>query len=164
MPHHKPDYSTWFTKQQAAEAIGVSTKTIQVLARDKEIQQARWKRPSGGPRLNVYAPEDVQRLAAARHETPAPFVVQPGGDTPVTGRALAHRPVTPDGSMLLGAILDTIRKASEHAAEKVFLTIPEAAEMTGLSQAYIRRGCQDGSLKAIRDSGWKIRRATLLTL
>jgi hypothetical protein len=27
----KPDYSLWLTKQQAAEAIGVSTKTIEKL-------------------------------------------------------------------------------------------------------------------------------------
>jgi hypothetical protein len=37
----KPDYSTWLTKQQAADAIGASTKLIERLADEKQIQHAR---------------------------------------------------------------------------------------------------------------------------
>jgi hypothetical protein len=33
--HTKPDYSTWLTKQQAADAIGVSTKQIEPWTQEK---------------------------------------------------------------------------------------------------------------------------------
>ena len=49
--HTKPDYSTWLTKQQAADAIGVSTKQIERWTQEKRLQVAKWKRPEGGPRL-----------------------------------------------------------------------------------------------------------------
>ena len=42
------DYSTWLTKQQAAEVIGVSTKLIEALAKEKKLQAAKWKRPESG--------------------------------------------------------------------------------------------------------------------
>ena len=32
------DYSTWYVKQQAAEAIGISTKQIDRWANDKRLQ------------------------------------------------------------------------------------------------------------------------------
>jgi len=49
-------------------------------------------------------------------------------------------------------------------AVKLYLTIPEAARLSGFTEARIRRQCQDGSLTAIKDGGWKIRRADLLAL
>ena len=51
----KPDYSTWLTKQQAAAAIGVTTKTIERRAGAWRLHKARWRRPDGGPTLTVYA-------------------------------------------------------------------------------------------------------------
>jgi len=78
------------------------------------------------------------------------------------GHALAR--VTPnDGAAILQAMLHTFQKASE-TSEKLFLTIPEAAEFSGLSEAYIRRACQAQTLAAIRDGGWKIKRSALLAL
>jgi len=78
------------------------------------------------------------------------------------GHALAR--VTPnDGAAILQAMLHTFQKASE-TSEKLFLTIPEAAEFSGLSEAYIRRACQAQTLTAIRDGGWKIKRSALLAL
>lgn len=37
----KPNYSDWLTKAQAAESIGVSTKTVEKMAEGKQIQQTR---------------------------------------------------------------------------------------------------------------------------
>jgi hypothetical protein len=38
-------------------------------------------------------------------------------------------------------------------SQKLFLTIPEAAAVSGLSQAFLRRKCQDGWTGAIKDGG-----------
>ena len=48
--------------------------------------------------------------------------------------------------------------------DKVYLSITEAVALTGRTEAFIRRKCQDGSLKAVKDGGWKIRRARLQKL
>jgi excisionase family DNA binding protein len=65
------------------------------------------------------------------------------------------------------ALIQTIQQVVEAQAghvQTLFLTIPEAAQFTGLTQAYIRRLCQDGQLQAIRDGGWKIHRTRLEAL
>lgn len=161
MAKTQADHSTWYSKHDASSKIGVSTKTIEQFAKDGKIQQALWKRPSGGPRVAVYAPTDVDRLAGERQaEAEPPFVMPAGGNG--NGHALAR--VTPnDGAAILQAMLHTFQKASE-TSEKLFLTIPEAAEFSGLSEAYIRRACQAQTLAAIRDGGWKIKRSALLAL
>src|SRR4029450_12274543 len=72
------DYSTWMTKQQAADAIGVTTKPIERLAQSKHLEQARWKRPTGGPRLAVYNPDDVARIVAQAQLPTQPFELPVG--------------------------------------------------------------------------------------
>ena len=159
----KPDYATWYTKQDAATKIGVSMKTIEQYAKAGRIQAAKWKRPSGGPRVMVYAPIDVDRLATERQDNAEPPFVLPAGANG-NGHALARvASSTPDGAAILQAMLATFQKASE-SSEKLYLTIPEAAEFSGLSEAYIRRACQANTLAAIKDGGWKIKRAALLAL
>jgi hypothetical protein len=69
------DYSTWLTKAAAAAAIGCSTKTVEQLAQEGKIQQASWRRPEGGPRLAVYHPDDVARVASARQPGLPAFVL-----------------------------------------------------------------------------------------
>jgi len=155
-----PDYSTWLNKRQAADAIGVSPKQIERLARAGDLQQAMWKRPSGGQPIVVYAPDDVDKLARARQ--PTPFVMAPAdAGKNGSGIALAARA---NGSALLQSILETVQTASQTRStlsQALFLTIPEAAQYTGLTQAFIRRQCQSGALLAIKDGGWKIHRARL---
>jgi len=163
------DYSTWPTKQQAANLIGVSTKTIENYVKDGKIKQAKWKRPAGGPKLAVYNPEDVNRLA---HRMSAAVIVDsPGAAPPASGAGggtSGHEQLAPIGPALNGAalietILRTLQKTSE-TSEKLFLTIPEAAQFTGLTETYIRRACQAGTLAAIKDGGWKIKRTALAAL
>ena len=160
------DYSTWYTKQQAAEIIGVSTKTVEQFAKDGQIQQARWKRPTGGPKVSVYAPEDVDRVVGKRANGTAyvmPQSAYPPANGDMTSTAVvkhAHRGGNVDGAALLQAVLQAVQRGSE--TEKLFLTIPEASRFTGLTEGLLRRQCQAGTLAAIKDGGWKIRRTALL--
>jgi excisionase family DNA binding protein len=172
MTDSTPDYSTWLTKAQAAKRLGVSTKTIENLGVSK-IANHIWTRPTGGPPIRVYATEDVERLGRARAEAGAPRYTITGPAPAATGLVVgAAQPAVPPAAdsaalMRLESFLETISKkvTTKSSSEKVFLTIPEAAEFAGLSESYIRRGCRDGSLPAIRDGHiWRIRRTTLLAL
>jgi len=158
-----PDYATWLTKAQAAAALSVSTKTIEKYAQAGQIEQAAYRRPTGGPKLAVYNPADVDRL---QHPVPAPFVVPPGVRFARPSTAVA--PVAPPspGEDLVRALLHGLRQSAPTApkSETVFLTLAEAAGFTGLTVTRLRRQCQQGTLPAIKDRGWKIRRVDLANL
>lgn len=166
----KRDYSTWLTKQQAADAIGVSTKLVEQLAKGRKIQTAKWKRPEGGPRLSVYHPGDVARERTARNPDAEPFVLAPGQDAPTAddrGVAVAVR--QPGAEQFLQALAAAVGGTSQNSqshsvrtAERLFLTIPDAADYSGLPQSHIRGLMKTGALKAMKTGGgWRIRRADL---
>jgi hypothetical protein len=161
----------WYTKHDASNKIGVSTKTIEQFAKAGKIQQVMYKRPSGGPKVAVYEPADVDRLAAERkaesEPPPPPFVMPAGANgngARASARSLARVATTNgDAAAILHALMTAAQKGSQ-SSEKLFLTIPEAAQISGLSEAYIRRACKTEKLAAIKDGGWKIKRAALVAL
>lgn len=169
-----PDYATWVTKQQAADAIGVTTKTVERFVQAGQIQQARWQRAGRGPLLAVYQPDDVARIAAERQPGPLPPFLVPGRATvPANGNGhsstgLATVPPTgddllrPGDDLLRALVAAAVRVMSETSqTPTLFVTIREAAALTGLSQAYLRRAIGNKSLPAEKDRGWKIRRRDL---
>jgi len=161
-----PDYATWLTKAQAAAALSVSTKTIEKYAQAGQIEQAAYRRPTGGPKLAVYNPADVDRL---QHPPPAPFVVPPAPPAVRFARpSTAVAPLEPPspGEDLVRALLHGLRQSAPTSpkSETVFLTLAEAAGFTGLTVTRLRRQCQQGTLPAIKDRGWKIRRVDLASL
>jgi hypothetical protein len=177
----EPEYATWPTKQQAANTIGVSTKTIEKLAADRQIEQALYRPQNRGAAKAVYNPDDVARIASARRPAPAPFVLPAGPTSPGNGNGhhTGISPISPltgqpSGEEILKLVFAAALRSltGEHAenreksqnSEKLFLTIPEAADVSGFSQAYLRRKCQEGWTGAIKDGAWKIRRKDLEAL
>jgi excisionase family DNA binding protein len=157
-PNSQKDFSAWPTKQQAADAIGVSTKLIEQLAKEKKLQAAKWKRPEGGPAIAVYHPADVDRLRQERNPDAAPFVL-PAEAEPQKAVALRQQP--PDVIKLLAAAIAS-QKNGVRIPERLFLTIPEAADYSGLPQTELRRRMKAGTLPALKTGGgWRIRRADL---
>lgn len=177
-----PDYATWLTKQQAAEAIGVTTKTVERFVQAGQIQQARWQRDGRGPALAVYQPDDVARIAQERRPGPLPPFLVPGSNLPANGNgnsslgkpsalAIAPPAVSPirdnaSGEDLLRALVTAAVTAMSQTSQTstLFVDLREASLATGLTQAYLRRLIEDGTLKAIRDRGWRIRRKDLEAL
>jgi hypothetical protein len=168
------DYSTWLTKQQAADAIGVTTKTVERFVQAGQIQQARWQREGRGPQLAVYHPDDVARLASERKPGPLPPFVVPtsngsangnghGAVTQVESKLESPRIHLTSGDDLLHALTLLMSKVMSETSQTptLFLTLPEASAVSGLTQAYLRRACESGTLKAIKDRGWRIRRKDL---
>jgi excisionase family DNA binding protein len=163
----KPDYSHWLTKQQAADAIGCSTKTIEKLAGEKKIQQAYWKRPETGATVSMYHPDDVSRIRLARNPDAEPFVI-PDEGAPAAETTAVTAPAsqfTPDRLLsVLSAFADTSQNSKNgvRTAERLFLTLAEAADYSGLPQVHIRRLLKEGKIEALKTgSGWRIRRAAL---
>jgi excisionase family DNA binding protein len=182
-----PDYTTWLTKQQAADAIGVSTKTIEQLTKDKKLEQARWRRPDGGPELAVYHPDDVARIAQERRPARPPFVLPAGvpgngqaaangnghADHPALSQALAVPPATPAGydavrlfmETMVTAVMSQSSQTSQNSQKSpgLFLTLAEAATFSGLPQTDLRRLIAAGELPVRKTGrgGIRIRRRDL---
>jgi len=160
------DYATWLTKAQAAEAIGVSTKTIEKLAADRRIEQAVYRRPTGGPPIVVFHPDDVARIAQERRTAPAPFVLpadptsrDQAGNGNGHGRALAPQPaglVTPSGEDVLRLVfaaalraLSAEKPATSESSEKpvaAYVAKAEALALSGLSATELRKAVQAGEV------------------
>ena len=171
-----PDYATWLTKDQAAAAIGVTTKSIERFVQAGQIQQARWQRDGRGPQLAVYQPDDVARIAAERQPGPLPPFLVPASTvsaagnghgsvnalTPSEDRLESIRPGEDLLRALVGAAVRVMSETSQTPA--LFLTIAEASAVTGLSQAFLKRMIEAGTLSAVRDRGWRIRRKDLEAL
>jgi len=180
-----PNGAPRLTKQQAADRIGVTTKTIERLTADGKLHPTRWRRPTGGPELVVYDPDEVDRIAQARQPGPAAPILVPvtkalptnGNGRPSSGTDEAPARVPAPVSSQLPAIGsgEEFFRVLVAAAGRVlsetsqtptlYLTIAEAAAVSGLSRAYVTRACEAGTLKAIRDGRrWRIRRTDLEAL
>jgi excisionase family DNA binding protein len=157
------DTSKWLTKQQAADVIGVSTKTVEQLARPRKsqpalIQQAERRRP-GKPSIVVYHPDDVERVRAERNPDAAPFVMPPAppDEAAQTEVVLASQNFQTPLEVLL-------RSMQRPASPRLFMTVEEAADYSGLPRGYLRGLIKEGKLGMKTGSGWRIRRADLETL
>lgn len=167
-----PDYSTWMTKQQAADTLAVSTKQIERWANDKRLQCGKWKRPEGGPAIVVYHPADIERIAQDRNPGVEAFVLPAvegiakvrtlanAGPKPTNG-AHALAVLQPSGEQLLEALAATVSGMSQTSqthhpvrlAERIYLTIGEAVDYTGLGSAYLRRQIAVGNLDLVKGAG-----------
>jgi hypothetical protein len=176
MLFHVPDYSTWFTKQQSAEAIGCSTKLIEQLAKEKKIQTAKWKKPQTGARISVYHPADVNRVRKARNPGAEPFIMQASDASENSeSQSEAGALSLPRGELQVARPLGLLAKALEAIAAQMasgnkrewpvplFLTTKEAALYTGLSAGFLDGLVKSGKLPRLEKGiqGHRYRRADL---
>ena len=166
--HH--DLAHWLTVSEAAARLARSEKTILRMASAGQLQ--RRDRPRAGKKPEaVIHPADVERLEQAMH---APHVLPP---TAATGNqastALAPNATTPvaqpphttgvairtETPMPVDALIASLTRAS--GPPPLWLTIAQASEYSGLSQALLRRLIHTGALPSIRDRAVKVRRADL---
>jgi predicted DNA-binding transcriptional regulator AlpA len=127
------DTATWISKPEACKLTGLSLKTIERLVTAGKIRMA-YRRVPGRRPLAVLNPVDLETLA-------------PQPAQPVT---LPVKPVD---------VLSMLLQASSRVSlkDKLFLTVKEASELSGLSQAFLRRQIEAGSLPALRDVALKIK-------
>jgi len=154
----KVDLVEWKSKAEAAAILECSEKTIERMVGRKEIERQDRRIP-GRKSLPVYNPKDIERLREKSAVVEA-FPVKGQGN----GNALVKQK---RGVGDLAALIDLFgdRERPRVAVnEKLYLSLDEAVELSGLSRAFLLRQIKGGELKAIKDRGWKIRRSELLKL
>jgi hypothetical protein len=160
-PQRVPDtaYDTWLTKAQAAAAIGRSEKAVQRLAADGHIQQASCQREGRGPFRTVYHPDDVARMASARHPEAVAFVLPAGVTSPVNGnghsKPEALQIATPASSNVGPDQLasfwcnfaEAIQRVSKTSRTAAYVAKTAALAIAGVSYGQLRAAVQAGEVK-----------------
>lgn len=171
------DLSTWLPIDDAATAIGCSTRTVERLARAKKLEQ-RLRPQAGSPAVAVYNPDDVAAQAKERRPAPAPFVLGAVSDRPASGNgrgatqtlpsvsaaSLADDPIRQLFAAALRAVLSPPSPpVSATVAETLYVTVKEAAAILGLPQVDVLVLIHDGDLNCRRTGrgGIRIRRRDL---
>ena len=159
------------TKQQAAYCLAVSTKQIERWTREKRLQAKKWKRPEGGPAIAVYHPDDVERIAHDRNPDAEPFLL-PAAEKPTNGtHAIAVRqPSAEQFLQALSAAISGMSQTSQTGPARLWLTLREAADYSGLPAATLLEFLLSGRLPALdvgrrrRGGRWRIRQVDLRKL
>jgi hypothetical protein len=157
----KPDYATWLTKQQAADAIGVSTKTIEQWAIEGKLQRAVWRLQGRGAQKAVYQPDDVARIAAERRGSPVAFVLPASVTAPVNGNGhqTGISPLTPltstaaDVASVLCSLVAALQALSPARAETSENSEKSAAAYVDKTAALAIAGVSYGALRAAVQAG-----------
>jgi excisionase family DNA binding protein len=162
-------------KQQAAEHLGVSIRAV-----ERYTQQGRLSATYEAGRTRpvaVYRPDEIDRLrseiaANLYHQRPSVEKVntanpeQPDDVGDIQGSQALQRATNQESmTMFVAMISDAIRAQASPAngasavsvADKLSLSIEDAAGLSGLSANHIREAIKAGKLKArIVGRGWKI--------
>ncbi len=150
-------------KKEAAEYLGLSTRAVErAVTRGKlRVQYKKHKRGH----LAIFNPEEV-RCYKMQLETPypqRPFTEPPATPPTSTGQ---------QAPLMLGNVIP-LSDASEQrpfdpqpalvrVADKLTLSLSEAASLSGLSQEFLLQAIRDKQLKAFKhERDWRIKRADL---
>lgn len=147
----------WKSKAEAAQILGCSPKTIERLAAQKKIQKAMMRIP-GRKATPVYHPDDIEAIRAGTAQL-EPF--EGGEPKPDAALAPARRN---SGVELLLQLLSNPGAATPAATaprHKLFLTLKEAADYSGMSRGWLLGKIKAEELPAVKAGGWKIRRSDL---
>jgi len=154
-----PDLSAWLTKTEVAQLLGVTERTVDRYVGDGQINRA-YRRVPGRREMPVFHPGDVDRIRTATVEM-QPFVM-PNEPAPMVRGALV--PAAGGMGWTAGRRL-LLAPAAQPAPEPspLFVSIEEAARLTGLSKALLHRLCMGRLIPSVRDVSWKIHREWLDT-
>ena len=142
----------WLPLEYALRSLGKSERSLQRLA---AAGQVRWHF-EGGTRRRLYHAGDLERvkeegIPAGREEPQR--VTAPRGAV----AALAD----PETRGFLENLVARVTAPRIGIAQKLWLSLEEAQAYSGLSRTRLLALCRAGRLVAMRDRGWRIRRASL---
>lgn len=167
-----PDLTRWPSVEEAAAILQTSRRSIERKFERGEIEIRKRTRPGKKPE-NVCNPADVEKLKPAAYviqnyqedEAPAPRNAPPRGST-LDDFALRlweaierARPAALEGKTTIAPLL-TLSELSL----KLWLTVEEAAALSGYAESKLRAAIAAGTVKATRGGprrSWIIQRAAL---
>jgi helix-turn-helix protein len=132
------DFRQWIPKQDAAEQLGYSYRTLERKIIKLKLRTAQRDVP-GRRSITIIHPADFEKLKAQTiPATPAPIEEE-------NGRELEPRPALPPAIREFAAsLLGTL----PYPPRKLFLTLREASDYSGLPQTDLERLIDAGELKA----------------
>jgi excisionase family DNA binding protein len=138
------NYENWLTKAEAAQALQCAEKTIEREASRGKIQQA-WRRIPGRRPIAVFNPDDIERLKAQTVQAfPAPMAAD-------TSKALTNISRATSPEQFFAGLARAM--VAPRVSPKLYLTLAEAAEYTGLGVGYLRRQIAEGKLEPVKGAG-----------
>ena len=151
-------------KQEAAEFLGCSTKTVEKYVKLGRLSQRYEKVPGArGKKRAIFDEQEVLRLKNEESKSTYLSIPQVASDLIQNNT---------QSQFLSDERLECIQQAfsawgySQYLSslqQKLLLRIKEAAELTGFSQSGIKKAIKDNRLKAIKEGGaWKINKVDLL--
>jgi hypothetical protein len=172
MSHKLPNLDRWPTKQETAQVLRCSEKTVNRLVKDGSLQKAVRDR-AGLPPVVILNPDDVQREKLARdaardeQRRPGPFAMpgtMPGtevaqastmSNTMSNGTEVAHASTASNVDQvasLFARIAAGLPPSSAAAPphQPDWLTLPQAAELSGYPAAGLAHEIRCGRLPAKR--------------
>jgi excisionase family DNA binding protein len=139
-------------KSEAAALLGVSKRALERYAAAGRLPAVYTQGPTG--RQVSFDPADVERLKVER-EAPMPRPATSPDNTAlaIPGKALAKLP--PGGAGQLVSLLQALSAQAPArpvvpVADKLMLTLAEAAALTGLSRARLKAAIDAGQLQAVQ--------------
>jgi hypothetical protein len=132
------DFRQWIPKQDAAEQLGYSYRTLERKIIKLKLRTAQRDVP-GRRSITIIHPADFEKLKSQTiPATPAPIEEE-------NGRELEPRPALPPAIREFAAsLLGTL----PYPPRKLFLTLREASDYSGLPQTDLERLIETGELKA----------------
>jgi excisionase family DNA binding protein len=141
----------WLTKAECAARLACSEKTIERLVRRGQLHR-RTRHRTGKKRMPVYSPDDIGKIQE-QNARAAPGA--PGTALAAIGKQRG------DVLALFTEALERRNAPATPQAPNAYLTVDQAAAYIGRTTTFIRRAIKDKSLPAVRDGGWRIRKADL---
>jgi hypothetical protein len=157
----------WYSKEEAAARLGsperpLSPRRVLELAKEGRLESGRTRDPNTGQTVVRIRAGSVERfLENKRNPAPIPAPEAREVREPRTPQALARR-----GSELMELVRVLRDGCANRAPARLWLTLAEAADYSGLPAAILVRCITDGRLSAIdvgrrRGGRWRIRKVDL---
>jgi excisionase family DNA binding protein len=156
----KPDLSSWYTTEEVMSKLRMSQRSVYRLRTEKRIGWAR-RREKGKQPEPVYNPADVDAIQATLAPAPALLEAPAAANGAVATTRPAKAGVQDGFSQFMEFVQRGMAAQAAVAAPRLFLTIEEASEYSGLSQLCLRRLCKEGAIPSIKDRSVKIPKAGL---
>ena len=139
-----------------------SDSTVERLVRNQRLRSKFLPRP-GKKAERIYLKEDVDKVALERETRrdlrPPSEVAKTKEGGAVVKREPQSLVLNADG--FLREWMAALKNPQVELKDKLWLSLEESAEYSGLSKKDLRHLCRDGKLRARKSGGWKIRRASL---
>jgi excisionase family DNA binding protein len=143
-------YEDWPTLAEATNKTGISERSLHRMIANNAIRR-EYRREAGKKPVIILDPEQVEALT---QRTVHPIA------TPETLPAKTTQPAkVPQADMV--ALLSALTEPSVPLRDKFYLTLKEAAKLSGLPQAFLLRKIKDGDIPASKVPAWRIRREDL---